>query len=98
MSIPRKVLCLWLGLTRLARHRQGGGKDCTYSSLQGFDWPVIVPCTTPAHVCLRTIFSITVDLYRTVNFSHCSGSGYMLFACPQYQPVRLSNLLVVSVT
>ena len=35
------------------------GKDRTYSGLQGFDWPVIAPCTTTAHDFLRTIFSVT---------------------------------------
>ena len=37
------------------------GKDCTYNSLQGFDWPVIATCTTTAYVFLRTIVSITHD-------------------------------------
>ena len=42
------------------------GKVCTYSSLQGYDWPVIAPprsatAVVAADVFLRTLFSIVVD-------------------------------------
>ena len=35
------------------------GKDCTYSSLQGYDWPVNAPRSATADVILRTIFSVS---------------------------------------
>ena len=38
------------------------GKDCPYSSLQGYDWPIIAPPrSATAHSFLRIFFPITVD-------------------------------------
>ena len=60
--MPRKVLCLWLGLTSFARNnRQEKKKDCMYSSLQGYDWPVVAPRSATAYVFLRSLFPIAVD-------------------------------------